>query len=104
LRSYQNRHHVERADGSPGKQFFRLLVNDRTHPLAAHLHNPVRLAPGLNDFWPIGVEVDHRLFAINVFARVHGIHRRLHVPMIRSADNDRVNILPRQDLVVVAGG
>ena len=99
-----HRHHVELADGARGQQFLRLVVNDGTHALAADLHNPARLAPGVNDLGPIGVDVDHGLFAVNVFARVHGIHRRLHVPVVRSADNDRVDVLARQDFVVVARG
>ena len=48
--------------------------------------------------------MDHRLFAVDVLARLHGIDRSLLVPVIGRADNDRVNILASQDFVVVAGG
>ena len=61
-------------------------------------------ARGLDHLRPIGVEVDHRLLAVNVLAGLHGIHWRLLVPVVGGADDDRVNVLARQNLVVVARG
>ena len=48
--------------------------------------------------------MDHRLFAINIFAGLHRIHRNLLVPMVGGADDDGVDIFALQDLGVVAGG
>ena len=48
------------------------------------------------------IEVDHRLFAVNVLAGLHGVDRSLLVPVVGGADDDRIDILARQDLVVVA--
>ena len=50
------------------------------------------------------VEVDHRLFAVDVLAGLHGVDRGLLVPVVGGADDDGVDVLAGQDLVVVAGG
>ena len=95
-------HHVELADGSRSEKLLRLGINDRAHALASDLDNPVRRARGLDHLRPIGVEMDHRLLAIDILARLHRIDRDLFVPVIRRADDDGVNILTRQNLFVVA--
>ena len=58
----------------------------------------------LDHLRPVRVEMDHRLFAVHVLAGLHRVHRDLLVPVIRRADNDRIDILARQNLVVVARG
>src|SRR5580693_5108911 len=60
--------HVELADGSGSEQFFRLRINDRAHALASDLENPVRGAGGFDHLRPISVEMNHRLFAIDILA------------------------------------
>ena len=52
----------------------------------------------------IGIQMDHRLLAIDILARLHRIHRDLLVPMVGSSDDDGVDIFALQDLGVVAGG
>ncbi len=56
----------------------------------------------LDHLRPVGVEMDHRLLAVHVLAGLHRIHRRLLVPVIRRADDHRVNVFARKNLVVVA--
>src|SRR5271165_26387 len=46
----------------------------------------------------------HRLFAVDVFFRVHGVDADFLMPVIGSADDDRIDIRARQDFFVVLGG
>ena len=59
---------------------------------------------GLDHLRAIGVEMDHGLFAVDVFAGLHGVDGGLLVPVVGGADDDGVDIFAREDLVVVAGG
>jgi len=97
-------HHVELPDRARSKQFLGLGVDDRTHPLASNLQDSIARASGVDHFRAIGINVDHGLLAVDVFARFHGVDRNLLVPMIGSADDDGVHVFARQDLVVVACG
>ena len=56
----------------------------------------------LDHLWPIAIKMDHRLLAIHILAGLHRVHRGLLVPVIRRADNYRVNVFAGQNLVVVA--
>src|SRR6266852_3363778 len=96
-------HHVELADGSRSEQFLGLCVNDRAHPLASDLDDPVGRPSGLDYLRPVGIQMDHGLFAIHVLARLHSLDGCLFVPMVGRADNDGVDILTCQDLSVVTG-
>src|SRR5207302_2039653 len=51
-----------------------------------------------------GVEMDHGLFAVNVFARFHSVDRGLLVPVIGGANDDGVDVFADKNFVVVAGG
>ena len=59
------------------------------------------LRGGLDHLRPIGVEMNHRLFAVDILARVHGIDGSLLVPMVRCGNENSVDILSGQDLLVV---
>ena len=96
--------HVEFADGSGGKQFLGLGVDDGADALAADLKDAVGGAGGGDDLGTVGVEVDHGLFEVDVFAGVHGVDGGLLVPVVGSGDEDGVDVLAGEDLAVVAGG
>ncbi len=81
-----------------------LGINHGTHALASYLQNPIRRAGSLDHLRPIGVEMNHRLFAVHILACLHGIHGNLLVPMVRRADDNRVDVLASQHLRVVARG
>ena len=48
--------------------------------------------------------MDHRLFAVDILARLHCVHGDLLVPMVGCADDDGINIFALQNLGVIAGG
>jgi hypothetical protein len=61
-------------------------------------------ARGLGHFqhaFGVNVCAGHRLFAINVFARLQSGHRHRHVIIIVQTDVDRVDIVTRQELAEV---
>ena len=53
--------------------------------------------PGLVD------RVAHRLFAIDVLARLHRVDRHLGVPVVGGADHDGVDVLAVEEPAVVLG-
>ena len=59
---------------------------------------------GLDHLRPVGVEMDHRLLAIDVFAGLHGVDGDLLVPVVGRADDDGIDVFAFQNLGVVAGG
>ncbi len=87
-----------------GEQLLGLGVEDGADALAADLEDAIGGARGVDDLRPIGVEVDHRLFEVDVLARVHGVDGSLLVPVIGRGDEDGVDVLAGEDLAVVAGG
>src|SRR3954447_1708754 len=48
--------------------------------------------------------MDHRLLAIHVLARLHGVNGGLLVPMVGGTDDHGVDVFAGQDLAVVASG
>ena len=52
----------------------------------------------------VGVEMDHRLFEVDVFAGLHGIDGSRLVPVVGRRDEDGVDVFAGKDLAVVAGG
>ena len=96
--------HVEFADGSGRQEFFGLGVDDGADALAADLKNAVGGTGGRDDLGAVGVDVDHGLFEVDVFAGVHGVDGGLLVPVVGCGDNDGVDVFAGEDLFVVAGG
>ena len=45
--------------------------------------------------------MDHGFFAVNVFACFHGVDGYLLVPVVRGADDDRVDVFALKNLGVV---
>ena len=81
-----------------------LEKNEGADALAAYLEDAAGGAGGVNHFRAVGVEVDHGLLAVDVFAGAHGVYAGLLVPMVGGADDDRVDVAASQDLAVIAGG
>ncbi len=96
--------HVEFADGSGRQEFFGLGVDDGADALAADLKNAVGGTGGGDDLGAVGVDVDHGLFEVDVFAGVHGVDGGLLVPVVGCGDDDGVDVFAGEDLFVVAGG
>ncbi len=57
-----------------------------------------------DDLGAVGVDVDHGLFEIDVFACAHRVYGGLLVPVVGRGDDDGVDVFAGQDLFVVAGG
>ncbi len=91
-------------DGAGGEHLLGLGVDDGAHALAADLDDAVGRASGFNHLRPVGVQMDHGLFAVDVFAGLHGIDRNLFMPVVGRADDDGVDVFAFQDFAVVAGG
>ena len=96
--------HVELADGSGGEEFFGFGVDDGRDSLAADLEDAVGGFRGGDDFGAVGVDVDHGLFEVDVFAGAHGVDGGLFVPVVGGGDDDGVDVFAGEDLAVVAGG
>ena len=90
--------------GTGGKQLLCLGINHRTYALASDLDDAIVRAGGFDHLRTIGIQMDHRLLAIHIFARLHRIHRDLLVPMVGGSDDDGVNVFALQDLGVVTSG
>ncbi len=87
-----------------GEEFFGLGVDDGADTLAADLEDAVGGAGGVDDLRAVGVDVDHRLFEVDVFAGMHGVDGCLFVPVVGCGDEDGVDVFAGEDLAVVAGG
>ena len=87
-----------------GEQLLRLGINHRAHALASDLDDPVGRVCSLDHLRPVGIQMDHRLLAINILAGFHCVHGDLLVPMVGRADDDGVDVFALQNLAVVAGG
>src|SRR5260370_6848367 len=75
--------HVELADSAGGEQLFCLGVDDGADTLAADLKDAVRGADGIDNLRTIGVDVNHRLFAIDILAVLHAVDFGILVPSRR---------------------
>ena len=53
---------------------------------------------GLDDLRAVGIDVDHRLFEVDVLARLHRIDGGCLVPVVGSRDQHGIDILAREDL------
>jgi hypothetical protein len=94
---------VDLADRARGEELAGLLVDDRAHALAAHLEDAPGLLLRLQHPDALVDRVHHRLLAVDVLARLEGVDRHLHVPVVGAGHDHRVHVLPGQDLAVVAG-
>lgn len=94
--------HVELADGTGGEQLLCLGVDDGADTLAANLKDAVRGANCIDNLRPIGVEVNHWLFEVDVLACLHGVDCGLLVPVIGCGDENGVDIFARKNLTVIA--
>ena len=95
---------VQLTDRAGAEQLPRLGVDDRAHALAADLENAVGLPRGLDHVRTFFEVLDHRLFDVDVLARLHGVDGDARVPVIRRGDDHGVDVRPRQHLTVIARG
>jgi hypothetical protein len=71
---------------------------------ASNLDDAIVRAGRFDHLRSIGVQMDHRLLAIHIFARLHRIDRGLLVPKVGGCDDNGVDIFALQDLGVIARG
>jgi hypothetical protein len=81
-----------------------LLVAQRTHALRAHLQHDAGTALRRDDRLALAERLHHRLLEVDGLLRLEGIDGHLPVPVIGRRDDDGIDVGPRQDLAVVAGG
>ena len=94
---------VDLSDGAGGEQLAGLRVDDRAHALAAHLQDPSGLLLRREHPGALVDRVHHRLLAVDVLARLEGVDRHLHVPVVGARHDHRVHVLAGEHLAVVAG-
>ena len=61
------------------------------------------LFAGLGDSAGLVDRVGHRLFAVDVLARLHGVDGHLGVPVVGRGDQDSVDVLAIEEPAVVLG-
>ncbi len=81
-----------------------LSVENRADPLAAGLEDSLAGLDSFHHRKSVGHIVRHRLLAIDVLARRHGIQRHAPVMMVRSGDKNCFHIVAVQQGPVVARG
>jgi hypothetical protein len=69
--------------------------------LAADLQHAAAGLDSVGDFARFLDRVGHRLFEIDVLAVLERGHRVIEMPVIRRADHDDVDVLPRAELAIV---
>ena len=82
------------------EQFFRLPVNRRTHTLRSDLHELSRLLLRRRHIEAIGDRMRHRFLAVDILARIHGIHDDLAMPVIRNCRDQAVDLLIVEQFLV----
>ncbi len=95
---------VHLAQPSRGKNLSRLGVEDGADALAAGLEDAPTGLNRVDHREAVGHGVGHGLFAIDIFAGVHGGNGNPAVPVVGRADDDGVDIFARQNLFVIPGG
>ncbi len=93
---------VHLADRPRGEQLARLRVDERADALAADLQHTPGLLLRLEHPDALVDRVHHRLLAVDVLALFQGVDRHPLVPVVGAGDDHRVDVLPVEDLPVVA--
>ena len=97
-------HHVELTNGTGSQQFFRLGVDNVADALASDLNHAIGALRRLDHFRAIRVLMNHRLFAIHIFAGMHCVDGDLLMPVIRRGHNHGVNVFASENLFIVHRG
>ena len=84
---------VNFADGTVPNEFAELARAFGSLALVAHLRGDFFLARGLGELAGFPDGMSERLFAIDMLAKLDGVHGGEGVMMIRSGDDDRVDVL-----------
>src|SRR6185503_19900420 len=92
------------TDGALPYQLLGFLEDDRTRMLAAHLEHAGGLLLAVDHVLAFAQLLHHRLFAIPVFAGLHGVQAHLPVPVVGRGDDYGVHVRPRQLLTIIASG
>ena len=82
----------------------RLLVNDGTDALAAHLHDAAGLFLRLHHAAAVADLLHHGLLAVDILAGIHGVDGDFGMPVVGRGDEHGIDIRPRQHLAIIARG
>ena len=78
------------------------MIHDGADALAAHLHNAAGFLLGGDHGFAVLDALHHGLFAVDVFAGVHGVDRNLRMPVVGRGDDDCVDVFARQHFAIIA--
>ena len=85
-------------------QFLGLREADRAPSLATDLNDPAILAGRLDDLESLLDLMSHRLFAVDVFTSVTGVHDDLLMPVIGHGNDHAINVLVVEQVPVATRG
>ena len=92
------------ADASVSHELGRVPELRRRALLASDLENPAGAVHRVAQGATLGDRQRRRLLQVDVLPRLHGVNGDQRVPVIGRADDDRVDVLVRQQLAIVAVG
>src|SRR5882724_2959672 len=95
---------IEIADDAGGEELFGFGAEDGADALRTDLYDAAGFFCGGDHGEAVSRGVGHRLFAIDVFAGVDGVHDDLLVPMIGNGGDDAVDFLVVEEFFVPARG
>src|SRR5882724_4845839 len=95
---------IEIADDAGGEELLGFGAEDGADALRTDLHDAAGFFRGGDHGDAVGGRMGHRLFAIDVFAGVDGIHDDLFVPMIGNGGDDAVDLLVVEEFLIFARG
>src|SRR6266850_681026 len=95
---------IEIADDAGGEKFLGFGAEDGADTLRTDLYDTAGFFRGGDHGNAVGRRMGHRLFAIDVFAGVDGIHDDLFVPMIGNGGDDAVDLLVVEEFLIFARG
>jgi len=95
-------HHFDHANGPVAIQLPGFRAQHRTDALRADLHDAAVFLGGFHHFESLRGGVRHWLFAIDILARVAGVHHHALVPMVGHRRHDAVDIFAVQEFLVAA--
>src|SRR6267142_892298 len=95
---------IEIADDAGGEELFGFGAEDGADALRTDLYDAAGFFCGGDHGEAVSRGVGHRLFAIDVFAGVDGVHDDLLVPMIGNGGDDAVDLLVVEEFLIFARG
>ncbi|SVA80212.1 uncharacterized protein METZ01_LOCUS133066 [marine metagenome] len=95
--------HIQLAKLTAFIDLLSVLVENGADTLASHLEYLARAALSLDQGCSFFYSLDHWLLNINILSGFHRFNGNLTVPVVGSANNDRIDILPGQEFPIVPG-